>query len=140
MLFASQPVEVQKLDWAKQAGGSDFDDGQGIAVDSSGNSYVTGRFIGSATFGTGEVNETILTSAGGSDIFVAKYNSSGALIWAKQAGGSEGESGRDIAVDGSGNSYVTGTYNGTATFGAGEANETTLPSSVRKKFDRELVT
>ena len=42
-------------------------------MDGAGNSYVTGRFAGSATFGPGETNETTLTSAGAEDIFVAKY-------------------------------------------------------------------
>ena len=59
----------------------------GIAVDGSGNSYVTGYFQGSATFGQGQANQTTLTAAGGSDIFVAQYDSSGALQWAKRAGG-----------------------------------------------------
>ena len=81
-------VQAQDLELAKRVGGSNFDFGSGIAVDASGNSYVSGFFFGSATFGPGENNETILTSAGSFDIFVAKYNSSGDLVWAKRAGGS----------------------------------------------------
>ena len=52
------------------------------------NSYVTGFFADSATFGAGEVNETTLTSPGSPDIFLAKYNTDGLLLWVKQAGGS----------------------------------------------------
>ena len=48
------------------------------------------------------------------------------LGWGKWAGGASSGSGNGIAVDGAGNSNVTGTFRGTATFGAGEANETTL--------------
>ena len=59
----------------------------GIATDGAGNSYVTGNFEDTATFGAGEPNETTLTSAGSSDILVAKYDPSGALVWAKRAGG-----------------------------------------------------
>lgn len=59
------------------------------AVDSSGNSYVTGRFSGVAIFGSGEANQTTVTSAGLGDIFIAKYDASGALLWAKREGGTE---------------------------------------------------
>ncbi|MDI3503422.1 MAG: hypothetical protein PWP64_358 [Candidatus Cloacimonadota bacterium] len=105
--------------WAKRAGGANGDKGYGIAVDESGNSYVTGYFQGSASFGT-----TTLTSSGGNDIFIAKMDSSGNWLWAKRAGGSSHDSGRGIAVDESGNSYVTGSFEGSASFGS-----TTLTSS-----------
>ncbi len=66
------PALGQNLQWAKRAGGTAFDTGYGIAVDSSGNVYVTGYFNGTATFGPAEPNQTILTAAGLSDIYVAK--------------------------------------------------------------------
>ena len=50
-----------------------------------------------------------LTSDGDRDIFSAKYTADGDLVWAKRAGGADRDGGRDIAVDGSGNAYVTGT-------------------------------
>jgi Glucodextranase, domain B/Beta-propeller repeat len=117
------------LQWAKRAGGTGLDRGVGIAVDGSGNSYVTGVFNGSATFGLGEVNETTLTSAGGDDIFVAQYDSSGTLQWAKRAGGSGTDRGVSIAVDGSGYASVTGWFNGSATFGQGQASQATLTAA-----------
>jgi len=111
-------IFVAKLDssgnwlWAKQAGGNNWDVGFGIATDSSGNSYVTGFFAESASFGS-----TTLTSSGGEDIFVAKLDSSGNWLWAKQAGGTSPDYGWGIAIDSSGNSYVTGYFEGTASFG-----------------------
>ena len=90
---------------------------------------VTGFFDGSATFGAGETNTTTLSSAGIFDIFVAKYDASGDLVWAKRAGGTDFDEGLGIAVDVSGNSYVTGFFAGSATFGAGETNATTLTSA-----------
>ena len=114
--------------WAKQSGGGNWDSGKGIATDNSGNSLVIGRFSGTAIFGTGEANQTILVSSGGDDIFVAKYDPNGALVWAKKAGGTLWEYGYGIATDGSGNSLVTGYFGGTATFGAGGGNQTTLTS------------
>jgi len=118
-------IFVAKLDssgnwlWAKQAGGTSNDYGYGIAIDSLGNSYVTGYFEGTASFGT-----TTLTSNGGNDIFVAKLDSSGNWLWAHKAGGTSNDFGYGIATDSSGNSYVTGYFKGTASFGS-----TTLTSS-----------
>ena len=125
----SQALRAQDLVWAKRAGGTGFDQGFGMAVDVAGHSYVTGIFEDSATFGPGETNETTLTSAGRDDIFVAKYDASGDLVWAKRAGGTTDDVGVGMAVDGSGNSYVTGIFSGSATFGPGDANETTLTSA-----------
>jgi len=101
--------------WAKSAGGTGGEQGRAIALDGSGNSYVTGTYAGTATFAPG----VTLTAAGDNDIFVAKYNSTGTLVWATSAGGTSSDQGFAIAVDGSGNSYVTGTYAGTATFAPG---------------------
>jgi hypothetical protein len=66
----------------KKAGGTYDDYGYGIAVDACGNSYITGYFKGLATFGS-----TTLTSNGDYDIFVAKLDSNGNWLWAKNAGG-----------------------------------------------------
>jgi len=76
-------IFVSKLDssgnfvWAKRMGGTDYDRGYGVAVDSSGNVYTTGDFLGTADFdpGAGTAN---LTSAGLADIFVSKLGNDGA--------------------------------------------------------------
>ncbi|HRF19893.1 MAG TPA: SBBP repeat-containing protein, partial [Chitinophagaceae bacterium] len=85
--------------------------------------YIIGEFRASADFdpGAGTVN---LTSAGGSDIFFAKYDASGNYVYAKRLGGTAEDVGFGIAVDGSGNVYVTGYFIGTGDFdpGAGTAN------------------
>ncbi len=121
----SYDIFVAKMDingnwlWAKQAGGTNEDEGICIAINANGNSYITGFFYGSATFGT-----TTLTSSGDFDIFVAKLNSNGNWLWAKQAGGTDNDFGNGIAVDANGNSYITGDFVESATFGT-----TTLTSS-----------
>ena len=127
-IFVAKYDASGDLVWAKRAGGRQ-DSGNGIALDGSGNSYVTGSFADSAIFGPGETNETTLTSAGIFNIFVAKYDASGDLVWAKRAGGSSFDLGIGIAVDGARNSYVTGLFGGSATFGLGETNQTTLTSA-----------
>ena len=85
---------------------SDFDSGQGIAVDSSGNAYVTGA-TGSSDFPTtaGVLQTTI---NGFSDAFIGKSNSCGTLLlYSTYLGGSDFDSGQGMAVGKSGNAYVT---------------------------------
>jgi len=100
--------------WVNTYGGTSFDFGRGIAVDSSGNIYITGYFYETVDFGAGNV-----TSAGGSDIFVLKLNSSATFQWVSTFGSTSIDVGEDITVDSSGNSYITGYFEGTVDFGAG---------------------
>jgi hypothetical protein len=109
-------IWVIKADFSLPAGTAE---GLGIAVDGSGYIFVTGRFSGQVYFGS-----TMLTSAGGTDIFIAKISNSGSFVWAKRAGGGKtmyttyNDDGRGIAVDGAGHVFVTGTCSGTAVFGS----------------------
>ena len=103
---------AQSVEWAQSAGGASVDRGRAIAVAAAGNSYVTGFFQGTATFGP-----FALTSAGDCDIFVAKYDGGGNVLWARSAGGTLADYPEGIAVDAAGSSYVTGHFRGTATFG-----------------------
>jgi hypothetical protein len=85
-------------------GGSNTDVGRGIAVDSSGNAYVTGS-TASADFPV--TSGAFQTTPGG--IFVTKLNPSGsALVYSTYLGNSNTDTGQGIAVDGSGNAYITG--------------------------------
>ena len=61
------------IEWAKRAGGSNYDSGYGITALSDDSSVVTGYFDISAIFGPGESGETELISAGSWEIFVARY-------------------------------------------------------------------
>jgi hypothetical protein len=108
LLCAEPPPDVA---WARKAGSSDTDQGRAVAVDTNGNIYVTGFFSGTTSFGP-----TNLTSSGTEDIFVAKYTAAGTLLWVRKAGGASYDEGRGIAVDANGNVYVTGLFQGTATF------------------------
>jgi hypothetical protein len=89
-------------------GGSDNDFGRGIAVDGSGNAYVTGNtYSTESTFPV--LYGPVLVHKGSSDIFVAKVNPSGtALLYCGFIGGSSEDQGIRIAVDSSGNAYITG--------------------------------
>jgi len=119
LLSYTTVAQTPEWDWAVGAGGTDWDVGHSLAVDSAHNSIISGYFSGTAAFG-----DTTLTSAGSWDIFVAKYNSNGSLLWVQQAGGTSGDIGWGTAVDGTYNSIVTGWFEGTAIFG-----DTTLTSA-----------
>src|SRR6185369_14480266 len=87
-------------------GGSDSDDAFGIAVDSTGNAYVTG--IARSGMGLPVTVAPDLTFNGNGDAFVAKVNAGGtALVYCGYIGGSDGDVGIGIAVDNAGNAYVT---------------------------------
>lgn len=113
MMYVMLIAQTDDWLWARRAGGTDQDMGLGIAVDNSGNSYVTGWFSGTGNFG-----ESTLISSGGNDVFVAKIDKYGNWLWVKQAGGTSGDCGYKIAIDLNGNCYVTGLFTGTATFGS----------------------
>ena len=118
------------LVWAKRAGGAKFDGGNGITTLSDNSTVMIGDFTESATFGPGEPNQTILTSAGGRDIFIARYNPDGTLAWAKRSGGPAEyyNEGIEITTLSDNSTVVTGRFTNSATFGPGEPNETVLTS------------
>ena len=93
--------------WAVKAGGVEWDEGRGIAVDGAGNAYVTGFFKETAMFGSHS-----LTASGGGDTFVSKLSTNGTWLWAVDAGGTSSDAGYGITLDGAGNIYVTGIYGG----------------------------
>ncbi|MFT3770294.1 MAG: nucleotide-binding protein [Minicystis sp.] len=115
----SSDVFLAKLDangahvWSKKFGNATLQSGQGVAVDAMGNVVITGYFQGSVTFGT-----TALTTAGGADIFVAKFNAAGAHVWSKKFGSAtDDQLGLAVAVDPSGNVLLTGALVGAFAFG-----------------------
>jgi hypothetical protein len=93
------------LGYSTYLGGSGGSRGNGIAVDSSGDAYVTGTAWG----GFPLKNPLQGKYAGNADVFVTKLNAAGtALVYSTYLGGSSGDSGSAIAVDASGNAYVSG--------------------------------
>ena len=105
----AQPLVIDPgLIYSTYLGGSGSDRGNGIAVDNSGSAYVTGNTT-SVNFPT--TVGTYQTTAGGGiyDAFVSKLNAAGsALVYSTYLGGSGSDVGSGIAVDSSGNTYVTG--------------------------------
>ncbi|MDD4223028.1 MAG: SBBP repeat-containing protein [Candidatus Cloacimonetes bacterium] len=133
-------VFVAKLDsggnwlWAASGGGTDWDYGNGIAVDNLGNCYVTGSFGDTASFG--QYSVTLNPADWVCDIFIAKLDPAGNWLWARRAGGSDPDYGMDVAVDGAGNCYVTGSfYDDVADFGPDEFTQNECDCAFISKLD-----
>ena len=112
-------VFIAKLDnsgnvlWVHGIGGAGDDTGKALDVDAAGNVYVTGGFIGTASFGT----QSLTAPNGYRDMYLAKWDGSGNLVWVVQAGDDWDDVGWGLSVDNAGNSYVTGEFHANAAFG-----------------------
>jgi hypothetical protein len=84
--------------WSRQLGTTDFDVSYSVAVDASGNAYMSGTTAGSL----GGPN------AGGDDAFLTKYDGAGNVLWSRQIGTGADDTSRSVAVDPSGNAYISG--------------------------------
>lgn len=113
-----------ELAYATYLGGAQADSGTGIAVDASGDAYVTGATSSAAFPTTTGALDTVL--GGTDDAFVAKIGSDGALVYSTYLGGGAIDQGLAIAVDASGNAYVTGRTKSTDFPATDGAFDTTL--------------
>ena len=95
--------------WAYAIGAAGSERANSLNVDAAGNIYLTGVFSTTVDFdpGSGTAN---LTSAGGNDIFVARYDSAGNYVWAFNLGGTGSDAGEVVLNDGTGNFYLGGEF------------------------------
>src|SRR5262245_3487868 len=119
MSKGQEDIFVAKLDsnngtvqWAMRMGGPGFDYCQPSALDRLGNFYLAGSFAGTADFGPYD-----LTSAGFTNIFVAKLDSNGTVQWAMRMGGNGYARAQGIALDKTNNVYVSGDFSAAGDFG-----------------------
>ncbi len=117
--------------WAFPIGNNQDDACNGVTVDGSGNIFVTGYLQQIADFKGTNLLSTVLFSNGGKDIFVAKYNSAGQLLWVTQAGNATDDEGTAVSVNANG-VYITGYYTGAANFGG--TGPTLLTGSDKKGY------
>lgn len=100
--------------------GNSYDACKAIALDNTGNVYATGYFSGTVDFdaGPGAFN---LTSVNAEDAYMAKYDATGKLVWARAIGDFRYQAGNALTLDANGNIYVTGIFFGTTDFDPGPA-------------------
>jgi len=134
----------QSFEWAKSFGGPAAEDISSVALDNGGNAYVTGRFSGTIDFDPGPAVVNV-TSAGGNDIFISKFDPSGNLLWVKRIGGtgddgneaaglSREQQGTSLCIDALGNLYKTGYISGTVDMDPGPGVTNFTSSGVRDCF------
>jgi hypothetical protein len=124
---------ILSLGWARTWGGLSADCGNGVAADDSGNSYVTGYFIGPADFDPGPGVDTH-NGNGSWDCFLSKFNATGDLVWAKTWAGPDNEIAWGVALDGLGGVYVTGFFEGTCDFDPGPGTDSRASNGGRDVF------
>ena len=91
--------------WAKKQGGEGY--GYSVSTDASGNAFITGWFFAPyIVFGS----DTLKNNAGGTNVFIAKYDPNGNVLWAKRAGGTGNDNGWSVSADASGNAFVAGYF------------------------------
>ncbi|MDR2010452.1 MAG: T9SS type B sorting domain-containing protein [Bacteroidales bacterium] len=103
--------EQTDFSWIKTAGGISSDEVKAISTDEDGNIYLTGYFSGELTF----QSETV-TSTGDKDVFLAKLDENGNLLWIRTGGSDRDDYGTGVAVDSEGYVYIVGVYNRIANF------------------------
>ncbi len=120
-----EDVFILKLDssgnfvWAKSVGGGFHDQGLSIGLDASNNIYITGFYHDTVDFDPGAGIFNLSANGLNSDIFILKLDVSGNFVWAKSIGGTDLDLGQSIAVDDSGNTYLTGNFSATVDFDPG---------------------
>ncbi len=99
--------------WSKGFGNTSADNGAGVAFDAGNNVVVTGHFSGTVNFGGAALTASSI------DIFVAKYNASGAHIWSRKHGAGSQQLGSGVAMSRTGDVSVTGFFQFILDFGTG---------------------
>jgi hypothetical protein len=120
------------LVWVKHLSSSTNAEAYGwdLRVDAANNVYLTGAFTGAMTLGT-----AVLTSAGGDDGYVAKLDSSGDVLWARQLAGTGEDVLSEVSVDAAGNVYVNGSFSDTATLAGRSFTSTGRSDGLVAKFN-----
>ena len=113
--FVAKYDAAGALQWLRQIGSTGLDVAESVAATVNGDILVAGQLSGTNTIGT-----NVVVSSGGSlpDACIVNYDASGGVQWVRVFGGAGSDAAMDIAADPRGNIYITGFFQGTATFGS----------------------
>jgi len=116
-VFFAKYTNQGNLIWAKTVGGGQLEDLEEVVTDNAGNVYIVGNFTGTMDLdpSASVASLTSYTNSGG-EIYIAKYDSQGNYLWAKNFGGNLYTNAIDMAIDNNGNLYITGYLQGTVDF------------------------
>ena len=106
-------------------------------ITSLGNVFVTGEYNGTIDIDPGP-GTTMLTSNGGSDIFIQKLDSNGNFVWGKSIGGQFNDFGTNIIVDSTGNIYVSGAFRSLVDFDPNSGSTPVSSNGLRDIFILKL--
>jgi hypothetical protein len=98
------------IQWARSAGGIYSDIANAVCTDATGNVLVAGNF----TSPTMTIGINTLVNAGADDVFLAKYDANGNVVWAISQGSASGENAFGVSTDAAGNVFITGAFMGSS--------------------------
>lgn len=104
------------LDWVRTAGGYLGDYAYGLTTDGNSAVIIAGEIQGDSSLILFQGSSIMLTSIGENDVFIAKYDLNGTLLWAKSEGGWKNEKALSVSNDANGNIYICGFFTDTTIF------------------------
>ncbi|CAD5252326.1 MULTISPECIES: MBG domain-containing protein [unclassified Imperialibacter] len=132
-IFLAKYDNAGELIFVKTIAGTNYEYVEGLVIGSDGSALITGRFQGTVDFDPGP-GERLLTSAGSYDIFLAKYSTTGDIVFALSMGGSNSQGATSVNVDSNGDIIMTGYYLGTSDFDPGVGTFQLVPIGPTNSF------
>lgn len=123
------------IQWVRTGGDDLIDHASDVAVDADGNAYITGYFSTNGPNPAVDFSGTGITGLGSTDLFLAKYDAAGNLLWIRSGGGPMADEGRGVVLTPDGDVVVSGNFQGTALFGGSNLVSAGLSDAMLLKYD-----
>lgn len=111
-IYLTKTNENGNLIWTNKITSNGIETGNDLVLDGNGNVYIVGNFSNTIGFTTSGGTGTFksISPIGADDFFIAKYDTNGSLVWVTKGGTINNDAANSIAVDASGNVFITGFY------------------------------